>query len=298
MFPRHADCISYHFWASFYFHFKFYVSRARWLYFRHATLFLHDTPIVFPWRPLFFFPSWILQGTLHFLFRKCLLYVWHDSFICVTWLIYMCDMTHLYVWCDSLTCVTWLICMCDRERSWYSRHAPLFDQNALMMRVTWLMNMCDVTRWYVWHDSFICVTWLIHMCDMTHSYLWQDSFVCVTWLIHMCDMTRWYVWHGSCICVTWLIDMCDMAHLYMWQGTPITLPSCYIILHYFTKTRLSYLRPWCLSSSFDLSLIYLFEFSLQRILVTGWRRLIGSPKLQIIFHKRATKYRSLLRKMT
>jgi len=32
--------------------------------------------------------------------------------------------------------------------------------------------------------------------------------------------------------------------------------------------------------------------------ITGWRRLIGSPKLQIIFHKRATKYRSLLRKMT
>jgi len=31
---------------------------------------------------------------------------------------------------------------------------------------------------------------------------------------------------------------------------------------------------------------------------TGWRRLIGSPKLQIIFHKRATKYRSLLRTMT
>jgi len=30
----------------------------------------------------------------------------------------------------------------------------------------------------------------------------------------------------------------------------------------------------------------------------GWRRLIGSPKLRIIFHKRATKYRSLLRKMT
>jgi len=31
---------------------------------------------------------------------------------------------------------------------------------------------------------------------------------------------------------------------------------------------------------------------------TGWRRLIGFPKLQIIFHKRDTKYRSLLRKMT
>jgi len=31
---------------------------------------------------------------------------------------------------------------------------------------------------------------------------------------------------------------------------------------------------------------------------TGWRRLIGCPKLQIIFLKRATKYRSLLREMT
>ena len=34
------------------------------------------------------------------------------------------------------------------------------------------------------------------------------------------------------------------------------------------------------------------------VVCTGWRRLIGSPKLQIIFHKRATKYRALLRKMT
>ena len=33
-------------------------------------------------------------------------------------------------------------------------------------------------------------------------------------------------------------------------------------------------------------------------LYTGWRRLIGSPKLQIIFYKRATKYRALLLKMT
>ena len=38
--------------------------------------------------------------------------------------------------------------------------------------------------------------------------------------------------------------------------------------------------------------------SLARVLSTGWRRLIGSPKLQIIFHKRATEYRSLLLNMT
>ena len=39
-------------------------------------------------------------------------------------------------------------------------------------------------------------------------------------------------------------------------------------------------------------------YTLYSYIYTGWRRLIGSPKLQIIFHKRANKYRSLLRKMT
>jgi len=68
-------------------------------------------------------------------------YVWHDSFICATWLIHMCDLTHSYVWHDSFICVTWLI------------------------------HMCDMTHSYVRHDSFICVTWLIHICDVTYSYM-------------------------------------------------------------------------------------------------------------------------------
>ena len=39
-------------------------------------------------------------------------------------------------------------------------------------------------------------------------------------------------------------------------------------------------------------------FFVRLFMHTGWRRLIGFPELQIIFHKRATRYRSLLRKMT
>ena len=31
---------------------------------------------------------------------------------------------------------------------------------------------------------------------------------------------------------------------------------------------------------------------------TGWRRLIGCLKLPVMFHKRATNYRALLRKIT
>ena len=51
----------------------------------------------------------------------------------------------------------------------------------------------------------------------------------------------------------------------------------------------------CVFSKFrSVKCVYIFL----SFLITGWRRLIGSPKLQVIFHKRATKYRSLLRKMT
>jgi len=93
-------------------------------------------------------------------------YVWHDSLICVTWLIHMCDMTHSYVWRDSFICVTWLI------------------------------HTCNVTHYYVWHDSFIRVTWLIHTFVMTHSYVWHDSsvglYACFIhiismFIIYMCD---------------------------------------------------------------------------------------------------------------
>ena len=59
------------------------------------------------------------------------LHVWHDSCLCVTWLILMCGMTHVYVRHDSFTCVTSLI------------------------------HMCDMTHAYAWHDSFTCAAWLI-----------------------------------------------------------------------------------------------------------------------------------------
>jgi len=74
--------------------------------------------------------------------------------VCVTWLIYMCVMTHPYLWHDLFICVTWLIYACDVTHS----------------------HICDMTHLCV---SFICVTWLIHMCDMTHAYVSHDSFVCV-----------------------------------------------------------------------------------------------------------------------
>jgi len=148
-------------------------------------------------------------------------YVWHESFICwtwlndvthwficVTWLFHMLGMTHVthmsqYVWHESFICWTWLIAMCNMTHSYVGHD----------LYATWLIHVCDMT--YMQHDSFICVTW---------CYVQYDSFICVTWLIHMCTMTYSYVQHDSFICAPWLIymrghDSCD-------EITSVLIPIC------------------------------------------------------------------------
>ena len=180
---------------------------------------------------------------------SCFLDRWHALLQYVIRLLHTCDMTHSHVWHDSFICVTWLIriyeippsCFLDR---WH-------DSFSCVIR---LIHMCDVTHAHVCHDSFICVTWRMPMCVMTHSYVWHDSFPCVTWLVHTCDMTYSHVRHDyahawrdlsscvtyhhhvvstvemthsyvshdpficvTCLCVIWLMPMCDMTHIYVWH---------------------------------------------------------------------------------
>jgi len=79
--------------------------------------------------------------------------VWHDSLMCVTWLILVCDLTHSYV--------------CDMKH-WYMTHSCiclwLRWRHALLQTYVCLLHVCDMTRSCVWHDSFLYVTWLTHMC--------------------------------------------------------------------------------------------------------------------------------------
>jgi len=110
----------------------------------------------------------------------------------------MCDTTHWYVWHDSFICVTWLISWHDSFMCVDMTHVCLCT-NALMMPLrcipcVYVTCLIHVVR----YDAFICVTWLIHMCDRSHWYVGHDSFMCVAWLIHMCDSTR------SCM-LTWLV---------------------------------------------------------------------------------------------
>jgi len=128
--------------------------------------------------------------------------------LCVTWLVHACDTTHLFVWHDLFMSVTWLI------RVW----------RGSFMCVLSLVRVRDTpslyTPSYVWLESFMCMTCLIQIRGMPHSCAWHApliparhaSFVCLTWLIRMCDMPNAYVWNAP-----WHVYMYDMTHLYMWH---------------------------------------------------------------------------------
>jgi len=93
-------------------------------------------------------------------------YMWHASFIHVTWLIHTCDMTHSYMWHASLIYVIWLIDMtkCHKTHSY----------------VTYEWGLVDMSHWYV---SLICHIWVTYECHKTHSY--------VTYEWGLIDMTEW-----------------------------------------------------------------------------------------------------------
>jgi len=120
----------------------------------------------------------------------------------------------------------------------------------------------------------MCVSRLINTCDMTHSQVGHDSFTCVTWLIHMCDMTHSITHSHVFPRDTQLSD--DRILRKIWR----ILRGCNIVR---ILNRILKNVEWMCENIEE---------------CYRWRRLIGSPKLQIIFHQRATKYRALLRKMT
>jgi len=110
----------------------------------------------------------------------------HNSFVCVTWLMHICDMTYSYAWSETL-----------------------YGQGVRVMSHAWVM-----TRSCAGDDLFACVTWLLHTHVMTNSYAWHDLLIRVTWLIRMRDVTSSCAWHYLFVCVTWLIHICDTPYSY------------------------------------------------------------------------------------
>ena len=98
--------------------------------------------------------------------------------------------------------------------------------------------------------------------------------------------------------IVWIVS-CFMCELYC--VFCITTTLCELCMYYAVCELYCVLCVNCIMYYVCIVLCIMYKDNIVWIgfkTGTGWRRLIGSPKLQIIFHKRATKYRALLRKMT
>ena len=123
-----------------------------------------------------------------------------------------------------------------------------------------------------------------HVCVCIYIYIYVVFYLCM--YMYVCVYTH------VCVC----------RYIYVCSSTYICICMCVCILHTHAYTHVCvcvyiYTHSAAVYTQIQLENLDTESQGLQPH-VTGWRRLTESPKLQIIFHNRATKYRSLLQKMT
>jgi len=186
---------------------------------------------------------WSRNGDRTWLVHMCL-FVWQDSCValsgrdaccitCMTWPIYLCDMTQSNTWrqyfitqrqldmanSNVVICVTQLVHSADWTKRLLQNIYDMTDSYVRygtydsIIHVTWLfdrtrpMHMC----WYAWHD------WFTHAWHDWFTYAWHDSF---TYAWHDWFTHAWHDWFTSFIrrdacrrmCKALPIHMCDMHY--------------------------------------------------------------------------------------
>ena len=135
-------------------------------------------------------------------------------------------------------------------------------------------------------------------------------------VVHLCVYIQQTHTESTCLCAHEGVYITH-AHVYIYTYIYIHIyiyiyiykyiyMYIYVYVHIYTCTHICiYIHEYLYTYVYTHSYLHIYlciyiplPNCYTRVKHTGWRRFIGSPKLQIIFHKRATKYRSLLRKMT
>ena len=170
--------------------------------------------------------------------------VWHDAFMCVTWLIYTCDMTHSYVWrdmCDIRTCsyvwhsyvwhyscmfVTWLTVAVPSHG--LPRLSLIYCSSATLHNVmfenasneidseTAVLSLRESCRTYEWGVSHVWMSHSTHVNEACHTYTWGMSHIYMRHVTHMNDSCHTYEWGMSHIWMSHFTHMNESCHTYEW----------------------------------------------------------------------------------
>jgi len=150
--------------------------------------------------------------------------VWHDSFICVTWLIHMCDMTHSYVWHDSFICVTWLMHM---------THNSFMSHVSHDSHDTWMRDMNESYHTWTSHVSYDAHSYASHgYMSSTQTRVTSDT-ICVYVCITVCMCV------SHILCLTFERNAClhtyrvpdTICHIHTEYVTYIPIPDTICVIH-------------------------------------------------------------------
>ena len=139
---------------------------------------------------------------------------------------------------------------------------------------------------YEWVISHAWMSHVIHMNESCHTYEWVMSHIWMSHVAHMNESCRTYEWVTSHMSTSNVTLMSHITHIWM------SCCTCQWVISHIWLSHVTHMNESC--HVCQRVTLYIWMSHVTR---TGWRRLIGTPKLQMIFHKRATKHRSLLRKM-
>jgi len=142
----------------------------------------------------------------------------HNEVTSVTFLIYICDMTHLW----HTTSIFGAALSTRKLKFWKDWFTPRQSKihrikylTQIMKFCTWLHSQdCNThTATHVQHIATCYITydwnpWIVHVTD---SYVWKNSFICVTWPIR-----------------DWLAQICEYIYIiiYIWIHVHVNIYIC------------------------------------------------------------------------
>ena len=235
--------------------------------------------------------------------------------------------THTYVSHDSISfiCLTWLYRMW--ENGCTHIHAYTYTHTHIPRG-----KLQEICAWFVDVEAYLYTHTHIHTYTHTHIHTYTHTKEGVAWsscvffgcrsiFVHLYTHTRIHTYTHTHVqskalheVRAWFVDVRECTYTYTRTLIdPHPRVHTYTYTHIRTYTNIHTSVEACVYAK--CMYVIFFHIYIHTSIIhthsrthiymhtrveecTGWRRLIGSPKLQIIFHKRATKYRSLLWKTT